>query len=208
MSIAYIKETSTDAMLGLWHITESVEELLKPLHLSANDYTIYHNKKTDSRKREWLACKNLVKEMLAKEVEIEYDQYGKPFLIKNELQISISHSGKYACVYLHKFLPIGVDIQKLKTSIATGRSYFLSDKEMEWVNADNNDMLYIIWSAKESVFKYFGVNALNAKKDVIISPFTSNQNGIIEVTILNQDQKENILVTYEIFDGYVLTRTV
>ena len=146
--------------------------------------------------------------MLHANVEISYDQSGKPFLTNQEFYISMSHSGEYSCVYVDRFKPVGVDIQKFKPSIRDGCDFFISEIDAKWVNIDSNELLHIIWSIKETVFKYFGISDLDIKKDIVVNPFTSNENGIIEVNILNGGMTKTILVYYQVFDGYVLTHTI
>jgi len=208
MGISFIKNPSENSTLGIWHITESAEELFKKVVLSSTDSEILKTKRNDSRKKEWLACRNLAKALLQEDFAIQYDRNGKPFLESNSHQISMSHSGDYACVYLDKLNPVGVDIQKLKVSVKAGSAYFVNESEMEWVNCDNNKILHIIWSAKETVFKYFGNNDLDMKKDITVNPFKSNENGIIEVNNSNHLPIKTILVYYQFFDGYVLTYTI
>ncbi|TDE11387.1 4'-phosphopantetheinyl transferase family protein [Dyadobacter psychrotolerans] len=208
MSTAYIKTPTENSILGLWHINESVQELLASLRLSENERHTFESKKNDARKKEWLACRNLLKAMTAGDLEIKYDSNGRPYFDDKVFEISISHSAEYACVYLNNKKPVGVDIQKIKPAISTGSDFFLSQEENKWVDKEDNLMLHIIWSGKESAFKYCGIMDLDLKKDIHISNFTRNQIGIIEVTILNYDLKDKILINYECFDDYVLTRTV
>ncbi|WP_221393144.1 4'-phosphopantetheinyl transferase superfamily protein [Dyadobacter sp. NIV53] len=207
MGILYIKKPSKNSLLGLWHITESVETLLKALDLSPADREIYQTKKNDKRKKEWLACRNLLNGMFPEKVKVYYDQEGKPYLDENKFQISMSHSGEYACVYAHEIKPVGVDVQKLKPGIQKGLDFFINETERGWIDAEDNLMLHIIWSVKESVFKYYGLNELDMKKDVTVSSFKSNQNAMIEVSILNHDLKNKLFITFEIFGDYVLTYT-
>lgn len=208
MGIVYIKTPSENSVLGLWQITETHDELFESLNLSSYDSGIYNTKKNDLRKKEWLACRNLIKSMLNKNLEIIYDLNGKPYLADNQYQISISHSGEYACVYLDKFKSIGVDVQQLKPTLEGGKDFFVNETENDWVNCHDNVIMHIIWSVKESVFKYCGINELNIKKDITVYPFESNQNSNIEVNILYQGQNNKTLVSYEVFDNYVLTYTV
>jgi len=208
MSIAYIKSPTENSIIGLWRISESVEELLSPLRLSENEKKILALKKTDSRKKEWLACRNLLKIMTSADHEIIYDAYGKPYMKDQSFKISMSHSAEFACVYLDKKKPVGVDIQKIKPDIHNGSEFFLNPKELHWLNKEDNLMLHIIWSAKESTFKYCGIPDLDLKKDILLSAFTCSQIGIIEITVLNYDLNEKIRINYECFDGYILTRTV
>ncbi|MEO6287434.1 MAG: 4'-phosphopantetheinyl transferase superfamily protein [Dyadobacter sp.] len=138
---------------------------------------------------------------------IYYDENRKPHIQHSGQQLSMSHSGEYVSVYLHKTHAVGVDIQQMKPSISKGADYFLNDDEQRWADLDDNVLLHLIWSAKESIFKYAGDTDLNLKKHIITNSFNSNQNGTIQVSILKGNMTENILVQFETFEDYVLTWT-
>ncbi|NIJ54900.1 4'-phosphopantetheinyl transferase family protein [Dyadobacter arcticus] len=208
MGISYIKRISEDALLGLWQVTETWEEMRNLLHLSVADQKVFDEKKTDIRKQEWLACRVLLNNMMKRNVEIGYDDHRKPFILGDETSISMSHSGSYVTVYLDKNNPVGIDIQKLKLSIAKGADYFLHETEMDWADLENNVLLHTIWSAKESVFKYAGNLDLDLKKHILTNSFSGNQKGLIEVNLINQNRSEMVRVQYENFDDYVLTWTI
>jgi 4'-phosphopantetheinyl transferase len=207
MGICYIKRVSEDATLGLWHMTESWQELDDQIQLSVTDLEILESKKTENRKKEWLACRVLLKAMAPESGCITYDENGKPHVTGSNHFISMSHSGDFASVYLHKKQSVGVDIQKMKPSISKGADYFLHDSEQAWVDFSDNFTMHLIWSAKESGFKYAGNSELDLKKHIVTKQFSSNQNGIIEVSIDDNNFK-SVMVSYDTFDDYVLTWTL
>jgi len=206
MSICYIKRLSEDATLGLWQISESWQELNEQLQLSDNDQQILESKKTENRKKEWLACRVLLHSMAPETGDISYDENRKPHISGSSQYISMSHSGDFVSVYLHKQQSVGVDIQKMKPSISKGADYFLNSSEQEWVDISDNLIMHLIWSAKESAFKYAGNPDLDLKKHIVTKQFSSNQNGVIEVSIDNADFK-SVMVSYDTFEDYVLTWT-
>jgi 4'-phosphopantetheinyl transferase len=206
MSICYIKRLSEDATLGLWQMTESWQDLNEQLQLSNSDSQILASKQTENRRKEWLACRVLLKAMAPESVGVGYDENRKPYVTGSNQFLSMSHSGDFASVYLHKKQSVGVDIQKMKPSISKGSDYFLNDSEQQWVDTSDNLIMHLIWSAKESVFKYAGNPGLNLKKHIVTKPFSSNQNGFIEVSITDADFR-SVIVSYDSFDNYVLTWT-
>jgi phosphopantetheinyl transferase len=208
MGIASIERFSNTASLGLWQITESVETLLSRLVLSSSEQQRFKTKKTDSRKKEWLACRNLLGEMLGRNPLIEYDSQEKPFLTDDNTYISLSHSGVYAAVYVNSEKAVGVDIQKLKPSISNGADFFLNEAELQWADLSNNNSLHLIWAVKEAVFKLVGSKELDFRKDIDLKPFESNQNKPIEVSIFNQQTIQNTKVCHSFFEDYVLTWTI
>ena len=207
MGVVFTNKVSDHAQLGLWQIEESVEDLLAQLNLSASDQQMLDSKKNNLRKREWLSARNLLKAMLPENTGIRYDTNGKPFLNENSNHISISHSGDYACVYLSQINPVGVDIQKLKPDISKGVDFFLNETELAGFDMEDNILLHILWSAKETVFKLYGNADLDVKKDICLLPFQRNLSGTIEVNILHNEQREHMVLNYDLLDNYVLTRS-
>lgn len=207
MGIVFIKKLTGQFTLGLWKIEESMEQLLINLKLSDRDRLMLDSKKSTARKKEWLASRNLLEYMLPGHNEIVYNDNGKPFLYPHQGYISISHSGDYACAYHHPEKSVGVDVQKIKNDIGKGMDYFLNEMESAVLHVQDQVLLNIAWSSKESVFKYCGSNDLDLKKDVCIFPFERNQSGVIKVSVLHVNHQEQLLLTYELFDQYVLTRT-
>lgn len=208
MGIVSIKTISPASKLGLWRMSEPWEDLLGMLDLPASETETVDGISKEKRKREWLACRVLLKEMLGQNQLIAYDAERKPYLAGSEMEISMSHSGECVCVYLRKGAPVGVDIQQMKPSISKGAFYFLNDAELQWADLENNVQMHLMWSAKESVFKYAGDASIDLKKHITINPFSGNQNGRFEVNLQKSGLPETIQIQFDTFDDYVLTWTL
>ncbi|MCF2493983.1 4'-phosphopantetheinyl transferase family protein [Dyadobacter chenhuakuii] len=208
MAICYIKSISDDSTLGLWHMSESWQELKEMVNLHDLELLALEDKKTDRRKQEWLACRILLQGMSQMQPIIVYDENRKPHIKASTKQLSMSHSGAYACVYVHDSKPVGVDLQQMKPSISKGADYFLNDAEMQWTDLNDNVLLHLIWCAKEAVFKYAGDADLDLKKHIITNPFQSNQNGTIEVCIQKENVNRSVKVHYDAFEDYLLAWTI
>lgn len=208
MGISSIKSISPVSSLGLWYMTETWQQLKEMLDLPQPEIDTLQSIQKDKRKQEWLACRALLAQMTGSQHSIVYDGNRKPHLEGSAMHISMSHSGQYACVYVHETQPVGVDIQQMKPSISKGADYFLCDEELDWADLSDNLLLHLMWSAKESVFKYAGNAALDLRKHMTINRFPSNQNGIFEVNLVNGQSLEPLRIAYETFEDYVLTWTV
>ena len=156
MGISSIKSTSATATLGLWKMTETWQELLPEVKLTEEEMAPLQALARDKRKWEWLACRKLLNEMTNLPPIVRHNTDRKPSLLNFEGYISFSHSGDYACVYIDTEKLVGADIQQMKPSIEKGIDYFLNHEEQSWVNAGDNLLLHLIWSAKEAVFKFAG----------------------------------------------------
>ena len=208
MGIVSIKTISPVSKQGLWRMTEPWEDLLGMLELPGSEKDAFSAILKEKRRQEWLACRVLLKEMLGKSALIGYDAERKPHLAGIDTEISMSHSGEFVCVYLREGAPVGVDIQQMKPSISKGAFYFLSEAELQWVNLDDNLQMHLIWSAKESVFKYAGDASIDLKKHITINPFSGNQNGLFEVNLQKGALAETIQIQFDTFEDYVLTWTL
>ena len=208
MGIVSIKTVSPASKLGLWRMTEPWEDLLEKLDLPGAETEALEGISKTKRKQEWLACRVLLKEMLGRHIPIGYDAERKPHLTGSRTEISMSHSGEFVCVYLREGAPVGVDIQQMKPSISRGSFYFLNDSELGWADLENNVQMHLIWSAKESVFKYAGEASVDLKKHITINPFSGNQNGRFEVNLQIGNHREVVQVQFYTFEDYVLTWTI
>jgi 4'-phosphopantetheinyl transferase len=208
MGIVSIKTISPASKLGLWRMTEPWEVLLEELDLPGVETEALEGISKTKRKQEWLACRVLLKEMLGQHIPIGYDADRKPHLAGSGTEISMSHSGEYVCVYLREGAPVGVDIQQMKPSISRGAFYFLNEMELQWADLGNNAQMHLMWSAKESIFKYAGDASIDLKKHIAINPFSGNQNGRFEVNLQKSGLPETIQIQFDTFEDYVLTWTL
>ncbi|KQS34169.1 4'-phosphopantetheinyl transferase superfamily protein [Dyadobacter sp. Leaf189] len=208
MPICCIKTISPKARLGLWHMTETWQELRSLVNLPEEAFAQLKSISKDKRKQEWLACRMLIQELTSRPPVVRYDTNRKPHIPDSSYQLSMSHSGDFAAIYLADEQLVGTDIQQMKPSISKGIDYFLNEEEQQWINAADNLLLHLIWSAKESAFKYAGDAELDLKKHITIKPFKSNQNGRFEVLLASKGTNQTLPVAYDTFEDYVLTWTL
>lgn len=142
--------------IGLWQITESVEELelqLGETYSGEARHTIHVLQFLASR----LALK-----ALTGQVQVEKDRWGKPHFTNRDGCVSISHSGNWACVMVSNSKDVGVDIEEISNRITRIRSKFVRDDETVSSEFELRD-LFLIWGAKEAVYKQYGRKSLNFK---------------------------------------------
>ncbi|MBO4772151.1 MAG: hypothetical protein J5595_06400 [Bacteroidales bacterium] len=103
-----------DVKIGFWRTDESAEDLFAMIanHLSDDEQSVYQSFKNDRRRREWLATRILVKEMLGHYPGIVYDDSGAPMLsgVDGTNNISVSHTDGIVAVLLSKNR-VGIDIE-------------------------------------------------------------------------------------------------
>ncbi|MDR1122370.1 MAG: 4'-phosphopantetheinyl transferase superfamily protein [Dysgonamonadaceae bacterium] len=157
---------------AVYSIMESSEALLHLLDKKELYHAYLQSVTSESRKREWLAVRVLLKNMLQEEKEILYHTNGKPYLADYSYHISISHTKGYAAIALNKVHPVGIDIEYLSSRAGKSYSRFMSSEEYLQVSPENMEtQLLLHWSAKESLFKILGEAHVDFKSCLHISPF-------------------------------------
>jgi hypothetical protein len=68
-------------------------------------------------------------------------------------------------------------------------------------------LMNILWSVKESVYKSAGVKDLDPKNQISVNPFQAESDGIISAVFTDKNNV-TLLIHYEVFEDYVLTRTL
>lgn len=105
---------------------------------------------------------------------IEIADTRKPYLKDEQFHFSISHCGDYAAAIVSRSLRVGIDIELPVEKLRSIRHKFLSAEEMERFPAlrgeSELEMLTRLWSAKEAVFKWYGLGNLDFRMDMPLFP--------------------------------------
>lgn len=142
-----------NTVLAEWTITEPEDVLLSLAKLSNEEKNIYSQLRNSNRKKEWLATRALVNEILGKKKIIYKKENGAPIL-DDKKKISVSHSGGYVTVLISTKSKIGIDIEKIDRPIEKVAKRFLSNKEQQNCAYGNSQLKWIChWCAKEAIFK-------------------------------------------------------
>ena len=152
-------------------LQEDSESLLSRLSFKER-YLPVIERMSENRKREWLTIRVLLKELLGEEKEILYNSLGKPYLSDNSFHISISHTQGYAALIVNKENEVAIDIEKIGARVENVRKRFVSEEEEKALSVSNEHVhLLLHWSAKESLFKWLGVENVEFKTQLHILPF-------------------------------------
>jgi 4'-phosphopantetheinyl transferase len=197
MPLFFDKEIDTGGRICAWEITESFDELLQISAITKID-SEQIEKKTIKRQLEWMTIRLLLKQLLKteKEIEIVYDEFGKPHLDGIKKHVSISHTKQFVAVAVHESKNIGIDIEIVAPRIEKIKHKFLSEKESEWANENySREKLFIIWGAKESVYKIYSEGGIDFKKMLEVNSFAYSAKG---TTILKL-KKNNVTCAYPVW---------
>lgn len=205
MPIVFTKNITKDIILGLWKITEPKSFFVEKLgtHLIDKSKPINHAENVGLH---WFASRFLLQQLFkASRIEIHKNENNKPtlFIDDEKYYVSISHSFEYVGIMFSKYHEIGFDIEKVDARIERVSHKFLNDNERLFAN--NITTKTLIWSAKESVYKWYGKKELDFKLHMEMQSFTEKNEGNFTCLLSKLDFKREIIINYFLIDNYVFT---
>jgi phosphopantetheinyl transferase len=197
----HTKKHIKNGKVALWHITESKDELidLLPLSWQAN---------LDMEK---VSVHNLAARVLAHTVcpdfdILEKDEYGKPYFDSEDHKISITHAGDYAGFMYTMRRDCGLDMEKITERVRRIQSKFVREDEEAFLTDDLRG-LYMLWCAKEAMYKYYGLKSLDFKKHIKVDYQSLAENGTLTGYIDKGEYSRTLELEYTFFDNYLILHT-
>jgi 4'-phosphopantetheinyl transferase len=193
-----------DAAFGLWQIAEREDFFRADLPLSAAEEAELAQHRIPLRRLEWLAGRWLLHRLTGapQRLPLAKDAFSKPFFPENQqLACSLSHSQGTVGALVFEQKPsnlaskngqlttdnpnpssIGCDIQRLTHKMPRIAPKFLSASEKWWLEsrpeAEQFDLLHLFWTAKESLYKAYGLKELDFRKHIFVENVAwDGQNG-------------------------------
>ena len=185
-------------MIEVFNIKEGLFFGVLNLKEYANSLDLTAKREIESRGKSYL-----MNYLLDQEVEIDYDEKGKPFLTNNSKHISISHSHDKLAIIVNEQEATGIDIELIRDKALKIKHKFLSDSELQDAN-DNVEKLLIYWAAKETLYKIYGLKEVDFIEHLFVKPFTKHNLGTIIGVINLPSFTESFHLSYQILDDYVL----
>lgn len=183
------------AEICLWKITEQIADF----SVSTDDLESDHT----TRNKQWMASRAALEALDVDVSKLQKDDFGKPYLRGKGKHLSLSHCSKYAAGITGS-LPVGIDIEEITPRIERIAKRFVHDKEWEFIKKSKRiETLYILWSAKEALYKLYGKKAVDFKNHMIARPFKTTKSGWFEMEFL-KDTKAVFTIQYEIYDNHSL----
>ena len=195
---------------GVWHITEDEPTLLQLLDDPSFEAEL-KSVHSDSRRKEKLACRLLLKALLGRVVKVSYSEEGAPYLPYEPYQVSFTHTKDYAAVILSHETQPGIDIEYRSERIRKIRQQFLSPNEETALPDDcPTSQLLIRWCAKEALYKMLPHVEAGWFPRFEVSPFEESDAGTLSICDLdNRDMtctKMSFVVTPQFVLVYSLGR--
>jgi 4'-phosphopantetheinyl transferase len=191
MPLLLITRPFPDASFGLWQIAESEAFFRMDLPLSIEEETELAKHHNPLRRLEWLAGRWLLHKLTdaPQRLPLAKDAFSKPFFPDNQhLACSLSHSkGTVGAYIVAPPCPpirggVGCDIQVLTEKMPGIAHKFLHESEKAFVEsrpgAEYLDLLHLFWTAKESLYKAYGLKELDFRKNMLVEKIQwDGQNG-------------------------------
>ena len=168
MPIIRIIKPNDNTIVGIWKITETLDNLSKSVSLSSTSKELLKNRKSRVHKLQFLSVRAILLELGYSVDSLSY-QGNTPILNDNK-KISISHSNLFSCVIISD-LRVGIDVQQEDNNkIRTIAKKFIG-YETSYLTHDDFKRKSIIWNIKESIYKIANINGLDYKTDLLVVPF-------------------------------------
>lgn len=201
MPLYKLEKLSSDRVMAIWLISESLDELLNIASVYIQGIKIPDYINHPSKQIEWLASRLALK-FCCDLMHIPYKgtyrtDTGQPLLIGNNAHISISHSGDFAAILLDSRQKVGIDIEKISSKVEKVATKYLKDEEKE----TNHERLTLKWCIKEAVYKVSDHENLSLKDDIRIIQVHPSEIGKAQVLVRQHDAIDTFFFKLE--DYYV-----
>lgn len=209
MGLFFNRKLENGATISVWEIVESEEQLLLLSSISKDELEKLQLIQSAARRKEKLAVRALIDEILDDSLLLDHSDSGRPFLKNSHIEISISHTSRFASIITHSLERVGIDIELLSRNFTSVEKKALSKKEIENLcdsdSGNRNLHLAIHWSAKEAIFKRVSVEGVDFSKQILIKKFTPKESGQLTAIFRgNKGDEQEFKIEYEIFQDHLM----
>jgi len=140
--------------------------------------------------------------------EISIADTRKPFLQKEQYHFSISHCGNYAAAIVSRNEEVGIDIEIITERVHKIKHKYLHPLELTFVNEHSiekqTELLTLLWSAKEAMFKWWGRGDIDFSESLRIEKFFLTDKGIIQARFKKGENFIPLQLHYQIMEKMCL----
>ena len=210
MALYLKKKLENEAVIGVWQITETEEELTALSSTPSDELEEISFIQSEALRKQRLAVRALLNELFDEKVYLSHHDNGKPYIENNAVNISITHTQKYVAVILHDEEDVGIDIESLDRDFSAVESKALSEEERDDLDDDRkSEQLAIYWCAKEAIYKRVSVYNVDFAEQIEVERFRPRGEGELEATFIDKDGDEmEFVLEYMTFDRHVLVWVV
>lgn len=178
VSVDIIIENS-DTILAVAPLDASILKYSDKILFDDDDKKKLQDYSCEKRQVEWLTVRYIANRITGKNLKICYKDEKKPYITNSDYNISISHSKSFAAVLLHRKKQVGIDVEYISDRIHKIEDRFLSSEEInnKYRTSDEVYYLFLLWSAKEAIYKIMNIDSLSFKDHIRIFPFEVHDSG-------------------------------
>ncbi|HET9277471.1 MAG TPA: 4'-phosphopantetheinyl transferase superfamily protein, partial [Flavitalea sp.] len=207
MALFYQHTINGGTKLAIWRIEEPEEFFLEKVPLKRD---VSHPYKRLQHLAGRYLLPTLFEDFPLEEILIA--DTNKPFLEDEKYHFSISHCGNYAAAIASDHQRVGIDIELVTPRIKSIGPKFLNDEEKLFLkNYDylpnlHLELTTILWSVKESLFKWYGEGKVDFKNHIQLAGTVSfHPNEWMDLPFyFAKENPAYLTVSARIFDGLVL----
>jgi len=211
MGIFYQHNINAGTKLGIWRIEEPEEFYLRTVPLKRD---VSHPAKRLQHLAGRFLLPYLFRDFPTSEIIIADTR--KPYLADEAYHFSISHCGNYAGVIASNSHRVGIDIELVSPRLYNIAHKFVNDKEKvflkEWEGMEQMhlQLTTILWSAKEALFKWYGLGQVDFKEHMQLSgPLVFRSDEWIELPfVFYKEFNLEVKIMAKIFGDVVLAWVV
>jgi phosphopantetheinyl transferase len=205
----YQHTINSTTKLGIWKIEEDESFFLSTVPLRQN---ITHPHKRLQHLAGRFLLKYLFPDFPYEEISIADTR--KPYLPNEQYHFSISHCGDYAAAIVSSTSRVGIDIEIPSEKVERIAHKFIHENEKEFfVSGEqllvNRELLTVLWSAKEALFKWYSLGKVDFKEDMQLHHFIQKQNdSLVLPFVFTKERSIQLNIISKIFDEIVLSWVV
>jgi 4'-phosphopantetheinyl transferase len=203
-----------DNTIAVWKTEEDISFFMQSLQPDIVHQLQLEKFTYGQKKLEQLSSRYLLQTIIGEE-EIKLLRKapnGMPYLESSANRISISHTKNHSAVIVASNRSCGIDIETIHERVRKVAHKFLNAAELEIIQKAEKEtaMLTLFWSAKETIYKIYAKRMVDFSEHIILSNaiFTSENKGQLQGMFQKENERFEVVVSFEFIDGQVLTYAV
>jgi len=165
--------STASSLFYLWRLEEEAPQLLalcREAGIPVEDLLAVPVK----RQREKAAERLLLCSAFGRPVSVGHTEQGAPYVVDDEVNISITHTPRLVAVAIDEHRIIGIDAEQVdRQQVLRVRDKFLNAVEQRFIAPDDLAAHVIAWTAKEAIIKAERNSALDWTHGITLEPFVS-----------------------------------
>ena len=211
MPLIKLAKINQGSAWAIWKVEESADELRQHLAPPMNSWAEWKNVRHPQKQLEWLAARVALRSIFDRMDEpmppVHKDERGKPWLHKSTYHISLANSFPYGVAILHRYAPVGIDVEQPGDKLLRVQHKYLNCDEMLAV-ADRSQHACWYWCVKEALYKLYGRKQLSLKDHIAVHSLRFSENVRAQASISIGSERWTYWLEGTIIDGFFVIYSV